>query len=157
MLALASCIHAPKVPAASDGEVIVIELEPGFMGTISYTLEVASDGNALLTWNADGFKTGTNPERRSFKISTDLYKAYSHAFAVFRPQTNKIISYDDPSCGADSPDEPHQRITWKGHGASVYLVYDWGCDPSLNRALVKVLTEAPKGIVPDYLKKLPLW
>ena len=157
VLALASCIHAPRVPAAAVGELIVVELQPGFMGTTSYTLEVASDGNALLTWSTEGFKTGTNPDRRSFKISAASYKSFSQAFAPFRPHANKIIDYGDPDCGADLTDQPQQRITWKGHGTAVYLQYDWGCDASLNRALVKALTEEPMGIVPDYLKKLPIW
>ena len=30
VLALASCIHAPRVPAAAGGELIVVELQPGF-------------------------------------------------------------------------------------------------------------------------------
>ena len=157
VLALASCIHAPRVPAAAGGELIVVELQPGFMGTTSYTLEVASDGNALLTWSTEGFKTGTNRDRRSFKISANSYKSFSQAFAPFRPHANKIIDYGDPDCGADLTDQPQQRITWKGHGTAVYLQYDWGCDASLNRALVKALTEEPMGIVPDYLKKLPIW
>jgi len=156
LLLLASCVHAPVLPPSPDAELIHVMLMPGFGGTQSYNLWVASDGHARLDWNVDGYPW-TDKQRRDFKVSPAEFNAFRDAFQPYRPTTDRLLGHDNPDCDFQITDQPNIRVTWEGRGPGAWLQYDYGCNGKRNQSLVEVLTNAPKGIVPPALAKLPIW
>jgi hypothetical protein len=153
---LASCVHAPALPSGPDAELIHVRLLPGFGGGRSYDLRVASDGRARLDWNVGPYPQ-PNRQRRDFTVSPAVFLAFRDALQPYRPAVDRLLSDDNPDCDFQFTDQPNILVAWEGRGPTASLLYDYGCNGKRNRALVEVLTSAPKAVVPGDLAKLPIW
>jgi hypothetical protein len=167
VLLVTACAAGPGLGPSPDAQLITLQLMPGFMGNTSYDLKVDSDGRGRLEWQTNGY-----PWRQrhiaNFKITAAQFEQFRQSLAAFRPQVSTIISNSDSApgatfqidhdrCGEMATDQANARITWRGRGPEAFLQYDFGCDEKQNSALVRVLRDAPKSILPPRLAALPIW
>ena len=149
---LTACAQSPRLPPEQGAELITILGMPGYGGVNSYLLAVDSNGRGALSWTTHT-RWGRENHSQHFKVTSEALAEFRASLLRFRPQKNRIISYDDPDCGSYITDQPETRVTWRGNGSLAYLQYDYGCDSTKNHELLDALEKSSRIVVPSRLVK----
>jgi hypothetical protein len=142
-LALAGCVPTPKADSAV--RVIRYKVSPGFMGSGSFVLTVASNGEGRLELNSrdeNNWRHWTKRVRR-IRFTPMQFDAFEARLRAYRP-TGELVLNDSPPCKEQVEDLADIEVQWSGGEAPpARLAYSLGCDMDERRQWAAELNDAP--------------